>query len=94
MPLIRKPQGGEQPQPPTADIASDLTSASADARWSAARQLAALPGHAQQIVEALQRETDPRVREALFSALRMLAHQHESARQLGLGNDPNRPSGT
>jgi hypothetical protein len=26
--------------------------------------------------------------EALFSALRMLAHQHESARQLGVTPDP------
>jgi DNA-binding transcriptional MerR regulator len=32
--------------------------------------------------------------EALFSAMRMLAHQHESARQLGLGNPPPETSAT
>lgn len=69
MPLIRKPPSGEPPQPAPSDTASGLTSASADARWSAARALGRMPGHSQTLVAALQRESDPRVRDALFTAL-------------------------
>lgn len=69
MPLIRKPQTETVPAPSLGDAAAALRASSADERWSAARQLGDQPGHAGLLADALARESDPRVREALFSAL-------------------------
>jgi HEAT repeat protein len=69
MPLIRKPQTGTSPPADLADVDAALQAASADERWSAARQLGGQPGHAGLLIAALGRESDARVREALFTAL-------------------------
>jgi HEAT repeat protein len=66
MPLIRKPSGNA-PTPP-APAAADLTSASADARWTAARSLTA-PADVPALAAALVGEADPRVREAILTSL-------------------------
>jgi len=69
MPLIRKPQTGTVASPAIQDVRAALNASSADERWSAARQLAGQPGHDALLAETLMRESDPRVREALFTAL-------------------------
>ena len=69
MPLIRKPHAGTVATPAIQDLRAALLASSADERWSAARQLAGQPGHVALLAEALAREGDPRVREALFTAL-------------------------
>lgn len=69
MPLVRKPQGTDSESPPASDVPAALTSSSVETRWAVARQLGTETGHTAQIADALRRESDPRVREALFSAL-------------------------
>jgi HEAT repeat protein len=66
MPLIRR--DADQATTPEAS-ASGLQSASSDARWSAARQLAKDPSSAATLGKALAAETEPRVREAIFTSL-------------------------
>jgi HEAT repeat protein len=68
MPLIRKdaPAGAAKPAP---DLIAQLKSADADARWSAARGLARVPQNVAALGAALMVESDPRVREALFTGL-------------------------
>jgi HEAT repeat protein len=69
VPLIRK---GE-PEAPKAVLARDpvvaLTSGTADERWLAARSLGALDADVDHLAEALAREPEPWVREALFTSL-------------------------
>lgn len=67
MPLIRK--DADTPKAASINPAEGLTSASSEARWSAARQLAKDPSAVPVLQSALSAETDPRVREALFSSL-------------------------
>ena len=68
MPLIRK-------SPDTAAAApdADLSSDSADARWAAARAAADHPDRVPALAAALAREGEPRVREAIFTALARIA---------------------
>ncbi len=49
--------------------AEGLKSASGDTRWAAARQLAKDPSGVTELASALAVESDPRVREALFTSL-------------------------
>ena len=67
MPLIRK-DASPPPAAPT-DAFAALTSSKSEYRWSAARQLAKDPKNARLLGSALASETDPRVREALFTSL-------------------------
>lgn len=76
MPLIRKPAGAAPAAPPTANISS----ASADERWAAARQFAS-PTDVPALMAALEQETEPRVREAIFTSLARIGGA-ESARAL------------
>jgi HEAT repeat protein len=69
MPLIRKPPTGTVAPPAIPDVRAALLAFSAEERWSAARQMGDEPGHAALLADALAREGDPRVREALFTAL-------------------------
>ena len=70
MPLIRKNSGeGTSPPPENPDAAKGLVSGSADERWAAARRLATAPENAALLGEALAREQDKRVREAIFTGL-------------------------
>jgi HEAT repeat protein len=80
MPLIRKDRAGkpEAAAIPEADALSSLTAPSAEARFAAARRAAELPGGIEALGRALHVEPDPRVREAIFTALSR-AGQAESA---------------
>lgn len=76
MPLIRKPASEPAPERAPADLAST----SADARWAAARSLGA-PGDVPTLAAALESETEPRVREAIFTSLARIGGP-DSARAL------------
>jgi HEAT repeat protein len=70
MPLIRKDTSEPGASDgDAADMLAALKSDSADARWSAARGLAARPEGVQALSDALRVETDARVREAMFTSL-------------------------
>jgi HEAT repeat protein len=71
MPLIRKTP--DQTPPVGEPGEADLRSPSADVRWAAARAAADRPNSVAALAQALGRETDMRVREAIFSALARLA---------------------
>ena len=71
MPLVRNPPdkrlaGGRPAE-------SDLRSPSAEARWEGARAAESDPKSVPALAEALSRETDRRVREAIFTALASIA---------------------
>lgn len=69
MPLIRKPDAGAlQPKDDVAP-AFALRSALPDERWSAVRLLAGQPSQTGLLLDALARENDARVREAILSVL-------------------------
>lgn len=67
MPLIRK--DASTPVATPDNPAAQLRAESREARWSAARALAGMAGSETVLGEALARETDPRVREAIFTSL-------------------------
>jgi HEAT repeat protein len=74
MPLIREPDSGAESRPPAAAaVLEALANGSEDARWSAARAAAELPDSVAALGRALARETSPRVREAIFTALTRIA---------------------
>ncbi|HEX9159004.1 MAG TPA: HEAT repeat domain-containing protein, partial [Rhizomicrobium sp.] len=68
MPLIRK-KPDDAAAPAGNDLESRLTSPSADTRWGAARDAADRPENVHLLSQALARETDIRVREAIFTSL-------------------------
>lgn len=67
MPLVRKPP--DKRVAVAEPVAIDLRSPSADARWRAARASEDDPKSVPALAEALGRETNSRVREAIFTAL-------------------------
>jgi HEAT repeat protein len=71
MPLIRKTPDAPAPAggPDFAAAEAGLRSADADARWSAARALAAFPQAVRMLGQASASEPDARVREAMFTSL-------------------------
>ncbi len=69
MPLVRKPSS----QTPAAAEAPPLDEGTSEQRWSAVRAAAERPEGLTLLAEALQRESDPRVREAIFTGLARLA---------------------
>ncbi len=77
MPLIRKPPTDAPPAPATAadlgSIRDGLARGTDDERWSAARAAGELPDSVPALNDALVRERNPVVREALFSALARIA---------------------
>jgi len=74
MPLLRKPTAppSGHPKPTLTDVLRGLSSATADERWAAARAADDIPGVAPALAAALPQETDPRVREAMFTSLARL----------------------
>lgn len=69
MPLIRKdPPAGAPPKTP-GQVIADLASGSADRRWAAARSAASEPGGIEALGRALAVEANPRVRDAILTAL-------------------------
>ena len=77
MPLIRKPPSAPSSTDPAAldpaAVLDALTRGTDDQRWSAARAAADLPGSVPALRNALLREENRVVREALFSALARIA---------------------
>jgi HEAT repeat protein len=70
MPLIRKTGDRPPPSAPTRDEAAALLAGGdADARWQAARTLGGIADGGDALAAALGHETDPRVREAIFTSL-------------------------
>jgi HEAT repeat protein len=67
MPLVRKSPSGTQPT-----SAPSLGSADPDERWEAARALALDPDGAPKLAQALAREGEARVRDAIFTSLARL----------------------
>jgi HEAT repeat protein len=70
MPLIRKTPDPLSAAPPDAKaVMAALANGTDDERWAAARSAHDLPGGARALGEALAREQNPRVREAMFTSL-------------------------
>ena len=71
MPLIRKPTDpAATPSGPDPEAAkAGLSSPDPDVRWKAVRVLAAFPNAVAALGDAAVVETDPRVREAMFTSL-------------------------
>jgi HEAT repeat protein len=73
MPLIRKTRDEAVKSADTTAPAPGLTDASPDARWAAARAAADRPEAVSDLAQALARESDAQVREAIFTALARIA---------------------
>lgn len=89
MPLKRQSQGQDGSAPPQSDQARILSSDTPDERWSAARRLAAEPESAGLLAEALGREQDSRVREAIFTALAHIGGDQAASIVLPYIRDPD-----
>lgn len=82
MPLVRKPkEPASTSEPAGVGALAALTSASADERWAAARAAAEVPGGTEALSGALRCESNPRVREAMFTSLARIGTP-ESVNQL------------
>lgn len=68
MPLVRKPSTPVRPA-----SAASLGEGTSDERWAAARSAAERPDGAALLAAALAQESDPRVREAIFTGLARIA---------------------
>jgi HEAT repeat protein len=80
MPLIRR--DSPRAATPSLDgttLAVALSTGSSDERWAAARSAADLPEGLSLLQGALSRETDPRVREAIFTGLARIRTQQSAA---------------
>jgi HEAT repeat protein len=85
VPLIRRPaQPPGHPKPSVAAVLAGLGSANPDDRWAAARAAAELPDSAAALAAALPRESDPRVREAMFTSLTRIGTRDSIAGMLPL----------
>ncbi|MBR0906670.1 HEAT repeat domain-containing protein [Bradyrhizobium liaoningense] len=70
MPLVRR--GSSETAAPSLEastVTAALASGSIDERWTAARAAAELPNGLSLLSDALSREADPRVREAIFTSI-------------------------
>lgn len=75
MPLIRKPSDQTPPSAPgkpEEDFRSALMNGTNEQRWAAARALADMPGAIEALGRALLTESDPRVRQAIFTSFARL----------------------
>jgi HEAT repeat protein len=74
MPFVRKTPSPSAASPLAADqVLTALASGTDDERWAAARAAAEMPAHAAMLGAAIQRERNPRVREAIFTSLVRIA---------------------
>jgi HEAT repeat protein len=89
MPLVRKPSSAsETPVPDGRTLAEIFASGSDDDRWTAARRAAAAPDGVTLLADALAKERNPRVREAIFTALAKIATPDSAGAALpGLRSD-------
>jgi hypothetical protein len=69
MPLVRKPSSATRSPAPDGNLAAKLMTGTDDERWAAAREAHELPQGISLLGDALARETVPRVREAIFTAI-------------------------
>ncbi len=70
MPLVRKPTtAAPGAASATADVLQGLTRTNPDERWNAARAAAGISGGCAALAAALRTETEPHVREAMFTSL-------------------------
>jgi HEAT repeat protein len=72
MPLVRKPRGtgaGTPSAPDAASVRAALAAGTDEERWAAARAAGELPELVDACAQALRRETNARVREAIFTSL-------------------------
>jgi HEAT repeat protein len=76
MPLVRRPSPSSEPP---AAIPASLTEGTADQRWVAVRAAAGQPGGVALLAAALPRESDARVREAIFTGLARAATAESAA---------------
>jgi HEAT repeat protein len=76
MPLIRKPSAASAP-PAAADLS--LSDGDRDQRWAAARAAVGRADGVALLAAALPKEEDPRVREAIFTALARIATVESAA---------------
>jgi HEAT repeat protein len=83
MPLVRKPKGPESASKPAvaSESLAGLASTDPDKRWAAARAASTVAGGTQALANALQTETDARVREAILTGLARIGTS-DSANQL------------
>jgi HEAT repeat protein len=85
MPLIRKPTDRPALKKAGADdILRGLADPDPDQRWAAARQAAEVAGGAAALAIALPTEEDPRVREAMFTALARIGTPETAAAAISL----------
>lgn len=75
MPLVRKPSS----QVPAASTPAALGEGTSEQRWSAVRAAAERPDGLALLADALSHESDPRVREAIFTGLARLATPESAA---------------
>jgi HEAT repeat protein len=76
MPLIQSTP--DKPPPRSGDVRTALLSGSVDERWEAARNIAQTKDGAPILAEALAREEDARVREAIFTGLARIATEQSA----------------
>jgi HEAT repeat protein len=79
MPLIRKPSQPTADPAPASAVSASLTEGTSDQRWAAARAAAGTPDGVALLAGALSRESDPRVREAIFTSLARVATVQSAA---------------
>lgn len=73
MPLVRKPSVAAPASPPdAAGVLQALASPQSDERWAAARVSVGVEGADAALAQALQTESDPRVREAMLTGLALM----------------------
>ncbi len=85
MPLIRKPTDRPALKKTGADdLLKGLADPDPDQRWAAAREAARVPGGAAALAMALPAENDPRVREAMFTALARIGTPETAAAVISL----------
>ena len=69
MPLVRSGQAAPPATVAGPGLVAALTGGAVDDRWAAARALGELDEHIDVLAEALEKESEPRVREAIFTSL-------------------------
>ena len=83
MPLVRKPIGpAGHLKADAAAVLAGLVSANPEERWTAARRAGEIPQSAAALAAALPRESDHRVREAMFTSLARIGTRDSVARML------------
>ena len=89
MPLIRRETSGVSAQSiDTSKLAAALRDGTDDERWAAARSAGDVPEGLSILKDALSRETNPRVREAIFTGLARIRTPESAAAVLAhLGSD-------